>query len=170
MAHSRCVCDAANHNRSERWSARTRNPYADCQNGFILDGFPRTLDQAKALLDAGIKIDHVVEIAVDDEEIVHRLSGRRVHEKSGRVYHVDYNPPKLPDLDDVTGEKLIQRNDDSEETVRNRLKIYHAQTKPLIEFYQSMGQQNNQDSPHYHAVSGIGSIDEIYSRIQEALK
>jgi adenylate kinase len=143
---------------------------SDCQNGFILDGFPRTLDQAKALVDAGIKIDHVVEIAVDDEEIVHRLSGRRVHEKSGRVYHVDYNPPMQSDLDDVTGEKLIQRNDDSEETVRNRLKVYHAQTKPLIEFYQSMGRQNNQDSPRYHAVSGIGSIDEIYSRIQEALK
>ncbi len=140
----------------------------DCQNGFILDGFPRTLDQAKALLDAGIKIDYVVEIAVDDEEIVHRLSGRRVHQSSGRVYHIDYNPPKIPNIDDVTGEPLIQRDDDKEETVRNRLKVYHDQTKPLINFYQSLAQTNS-DGPHYHAVSGIGSIDEIYERIRAAL-
>lgn len=140
----------------------------DCQNGFILDGFPRTLDQAQALVDAGIHIDYVVEIAVDDEEIVHRLSGRRVHQSSGRVYHIDYNPPKIPDTDDLTGEKLIQRDDDKEETVRNRLKVYHDQTKPLINFYQSLCKTNH-GGPRYYAISGIGSIDEIYARVLEVL-
>lgn len=146
---------------------RIRQP--DCHHGFILDGFPRTLDQAKALADAGITIDDVIEIAVDDEEIVHRLSGRRVHPGSSRVYHIDYNPPKAADLDDITGEQLIQRDDDSEETVRNRLKVYHDQTKPLIDFYQSMAQSKHSSSPTYHSVIGVGSIDEIYARIQETL-
>ncbi len=148
---------------------KERLTHAECQNGFILDGFPRTLDQARALLEAGIDIDYVVEIAVDDEEIVHRLSGRRVHQSSGRVYHVDYNPPQVSDTDDVTGEKLIQREDDKEETVRNRLKVYHDQTKPLINFYQSLSQSNNR-GPRYYAISGIGSIDEIYARILEVLE
>lgn len=141
----------------------------DCKNGFILDGFPRTIDQAKALVDEGIRIDDVVEIDVGDDEIVHRLSGRRVHSASGRVYHVDYNPPKISGVDDLTGEALIQRSDDSEETVRNRLKVYHAQTKPLVEFYKSKDQQGEALAPKYHSVSGIGTIDEIYDRVLKEL-
>jgi adenylate kinase len=141
----------------------------DCQNGFILDGFPRNLDQAKALVDAGITIDHMVEIEVDDEEIVHRLTGRRVHPGSGRVYHIDYNPPKIPGLDDVTGEPLIQRSDDSEETIRKRLKIYHDDTQPLIEFYKEMRRTNPSQAPHYDHVLGIGTIDEIFNRITDKM-
>lgn len=141
----------------------------DCENGFILDGFPRNIDQAKALVDAGINIDHVVEIEVDDEEIVHRLSGRRVHPGSNRVYHIDYNPPKVPDIDDITGEPLIQRNDDSVETIRNRLKIYHDNTKPLIEFYKEMSKTHADNAPRYDHVQGIGSIDEIFKRITDKL-
>ncbi len=148
---------------------KDRLKQSDCQNGFILDGFPRTLDQARALLDAGITIDYVVEIAVEDEEIVHRLSGRRVHQNSGRVYHIDYNPPKISDTDDVTGEKLIQRDDDKEDTVRNRLKVYHDQTKPLINFYKTLGQTNH-NGPRYYTIPGIGSIDEIYQRIRGVLE
>jgi len=141
----------------------------DCQNGFILDGFPRNLDQAKALLDAGVNIDHVIEIEVDDEEIVHRLSGRRVHPGSGRVYHVDYNPPKIVGLDDLTGEALIQRSDDSEETIRKRLRIYHDDTKPLIEFYKDLGRRLPNQAPHYEHVSGIGTIDQIFQRITDVI-
>ena len=143
--------------------------HTDCHNGFILDGFPRNLDQAKALVEVGINIDHVVEIDVDDEEIVHRLTGRRVHPGSGRVYHIDYNPPKMADLDDVTGESLIQRSDDSEETIRKRLKIYHDDTKPLIEFYKEMRRKNPSQAPQYDHVSGIGTIDEIFKRITDKL-
>jgi len=141
----------------------------DCQNGFIFDGVPRTLDQAKALFDAGIVIDHVVEIVVGDEEIVHRLSGRRVHEASGRVYHIDYNTPKIAGLDDITGEHLTHRNDDREEIIRNRLKVYANQTKPLVAFYQTKSHLGEVGVPQYHSVSGIGTIEEIYHRILSEL-
>lgn len=141
----------------------------DCQNGFIFDGVPRTLDQAKALFDAGIVIDHVVEIVVGDEEIVHRLSGRRVHEASGRVYHVDYNPPKVAGLDDITSEQLIHRKDDSEDIIRNRLVVYDNQTKPLVAFYQTKNRLGEAGAPQYHSVSGLGTIDEIYHRILNEL-
>ena len=137
----------------------------DCANGFLFDGFPRTLAQAQAILDAGIKIDHVIEIDVDADEIVHRLSGRRIHPGSGRVYHVDYSPPKKPGIDDVTGEALIQRDDDQEATIRNRLQVYYAQTQPLVEFYQQLAAKGNSEAPKYHKVSGVGDIEEIKQRV-----
>ena len=139
---------------------------ADCANGFLFDGFPRTIPQAEAMVEAGVDIDHVVEIAVADDEIVARLSGRRVHPGSGRIYHLIYNPPKREGLDDDTGEELVQREDDSEETVRKRLEVYHSQTSPLIEFYQSMTGAN---VPAYHRVEGVGSVDEIREKVFAAL-
>ena len=138
----------------------------DCANGFLFDGFPRTIPQAQAIVDAGIKIDHVLEIAVDDEEIVKRLSGRRVHEASGRIYHVEYNPPKQAGLDDLTGEPLIQRKDDTEETVRKRLEVYHSQTAPLVDFYKNLA---GELAPAYHRVEGVGGVDEITQRVLLAL-
>ena len=134
----------------------------DCANGFLFDGFPRTIPQAEAMVEAGVAIDHVVEIAVADEEIVERLSGRRVHPGSGRVYHVRYNPPKAEGLDDDTGEPLVQRDDDTEETVRKRLQVYYAQTSPLIDFYQSM---SGEDAPTYHRVEGVGSVEAIRDKV-----
>lgn len=141
----------------------------DCANGFLFDGFPRTIPQAQALLDADITIDHVLEIAVDDEEIVKRLSGRRVHEGSGRVYHVIYNPPKEEGVDDVTGEPLMQRGDDTEETVRKRLAVYHEQTEPLVGFYRELAERSPESAPKYSKVMGIGSMDEIREKVLEAL-
>jgi adenylate kinase len=138
----------------------------DCKNGFLFDGFPRTIPQAQAIVDAGIHIDHVLEIAVDDEEIVQRLSGRRVHEASGRIYHVDHNPPRQPGVDDETGEPLSQREDDKEDTVRARLNVYHEQTAPLVEFYQSL---SGEDAPDYHRVEGVGSVEEITRQVLAAL-
>jgi adenylate kinase len=138
----------------------------DCRNGFLFDGFPRTIPQAQAIVDANIPIDHVLEIAVDDEEIVKRLSGRRVHEASGRIYHVEHNPPRNEGLDDETGDPLVLRDDDKEDTVRKRLQVYHEQTAPLVEFYTSL---QGDDVPAYHRVSGIGSVEEITSRVLEAL-
>jgi adenylate kinase len=138
----------------------------DCQQGFLFDGFPRTIPQAEALTAAAVPIDHVVEIAVDDEAIVGRMSGRRVHEASGRVYHIDNNPPKRAGFDDVTGEPLIQRVDDKEETVRKRLQVYHDQTKPLVNYYSSM---RGPKAPHYHRIHGVGSVEQIRDRIFEAL-
>jgi adenylate kinase len=131
---------------------------ADCENGFLFDGFPRTIPQAQAMVEEGVEIDHVVEIAVADEEIVARLSGRRVHPGSGRVYHVRYNPPKQEGVDDETGEALVQRDDDQEDTVRKRLEVYHSQTSPLIDFYQNM---TGDPAPAYHRVEGVGSVDDI---------
>jgi adenylate kinase len=130
----------------------------DCANGFLFDGFPRTIPQAQAMVEAGVSIDHVVEIAVEDEDIVARLSGRRVHPGSGRVYHVRYNPPQQEGLDDETNEALVQREDDQEATVRKRLEVYHSQTSPLIDFYQNMVGDN---SPAYHCVPGVGGVEEI---------
>ncbi len=141
---------------------RERITEPDCANGFLFDGFPRTIPQAEAMVESGVAIDHVVEIAVDDEEIVARLSGRRVHPGSGRVYHTVHNPPQVEGKDDETGEALVQRDDDSEDTVRKRLQVYHAQTSPLISFYDSMSGDN---APQYHCVEGVGSVEEIRDRI-----
>ncbi len=137
----------------------------DCANGFLFDGFPRTIPQAEALLDAGIAIDHVIEIAVDDEEIVKRMSGRRVHPESGRTYHVVFNPPKVEDKDDITGEALVQRADDEEETVRKRLDVYHNQTAPLVEFYQQLD-----GDTRYSRIAGVGSVADIKQLVLAALK
>ncbi|PIE43394.1 MAG: adenylate kinase [Gammaproteobacteria bacterium] len=138
---------------------------ADCVNGFLLDGFPRTIPQAEALKTEGVVIDYVIEIDVEDEEIISRLSGRRVHEASGRIYHVTFSPPKVPGKDDETGEDLIQRADDQEETVRKRLELYHSQTAPLIEYYQNWLKTEADAAPGYVAVKGIGSVEEIRDEI-----
>jgi adenylate kinase len=135
----------------------------DCDKGFLFDGFPRTIRQADALTEQMIMLDHVVEIVVDDEEIVRRISGRRVHEGSGRVYHVINNPPKREGLDDVTGEPLTQRGDDKEETVRKRLQVYHEQTKPLAAHYENGARCAW--APRYHRVEGIGTVDQIRDKI-----
>lgn len=140
---------------------------ADCANGFLFDGFPRTIPQAQALVDAGIDIDVVLEIDVPDEEIVRRLSGRRVHPGSGRIYHIDNKPPKNTGLDDVTGEPLIQRDDDKEATVRKRLDVYHQQTKPLVDFYRTLSAQNAK--PHFVTISGVGDITAIRDELNRKL-
>ena len=139
----------------------------DCANGFLFAGFPRTIPQAEALRDAGVAIDHVVEISVDDEEIIKRMAGRRFHAASGRTYHVEYNPPKVAGKDDETGEELVQRDDDKEETVRHRLEVYHEQTKPLVSFYQDMSAANG--APKYSAIAGVGSVDDITAKVMAAL-
>ena len=141
----------------------------DCARGFLFDGFPRTIPQAEALVDAGIAIDYVVEIYVEDEEIVARLSGRRVHEASGRIYHVEHNPPLKPGIDKETGDALVQREDDQEATVRNRLDVYHQQTEPLVDFYQQLAAANPGKSAVFRRVDGIGSLDTIQQRIVDAL-
>ncbi|MDO3382636.1 adenylate kinase [Gilvimarinus algae] len=141
----------------------------DCVKGFLFDGFPRTIPQAEALLEAGIDIDHVIEIEVEDEEIVNRLSGRRVHEASGRIYHIEHNPPKTPGVDDETGEELVQREDDKEETVRKRLAVYHEQTKPLVEFYQQQEQKNPETAPKFTRIRGVGSVDSIRAQLFSVL-
>ena len=136
----------------------------DCKNGFLLDGFPRTIAQAGALKTDGVKIDFVVEIQVPDEDIVARMSGRRAHLVSGRTYHIIYNPPKVEDKDDITGEDLVQRADDNEDTVRSRLQVYHQQTQPLVDYYRSWMKSDN-NAPKYGAANGVGSLDEVKQRV-----
>jgi len=137
----------------------------DCKAGYLFDGFPRTIPQAEALKAAGVPLDAVVEIDVPDSEIIKRMSGRRVHVASGRTYHVVFNPPKVDMKDDVTGEDLIQRDDDKEETVKKRLDVYHAQTEPLVKFYGDWGNTGAADAPKYIKVSGVGSVDSITSAV-----
>ncbi len=141
----------------------------DCANGFLFDGFPRTLAQADALKAQGVQIDAVVEIDVADDEIVKRMSGRRAHLASGRTYHVIYNPPKQEGIDDVTGEPLVQRDDDQEDTVRNRLAVYHEQTSPLIGYYTQWVERDSDSAPKYVRVDGIGAVEDIRDQIFAAL-
>ena len=141
----------------------------DCASGFLFDGFPRTLAQAEALKDKGVNIDAVVEIDVDDEEIIKRMSGRRVHLASGRTYHIVFNPPQQEGKDDETGEPLIQRDDDREETVRQRLKVYHDQTEPLVDYYSDWAAQGGETAPRYLRIPGIGRVEEIRDAIFSAL-
>ena len=141
----------------------------DCHKGFLFDGFPRTIPQADAMKAAGIKLDFVVEIAVDDSEIIERMSGRRVHLPSGRTYHIKFNPPKVAGKDDVTGEDLIQRDDDKEETVKKRLDVYHLQTEPLIAYYENWSKSAAPNAPLYRRVAGVGRVDEIRDAVFKAL-
>ena len=141
----------------------------DCAKGFLFDGFPRTIPQADAMKNAGVKIDYVLEIDVPFEAIIERMSGRRTHTASGRTYHVKHNPPKVAGLDDVTGEPLIQREDDKEETVRKRLEVYSAQTRPLVDYYANWAQSERDAAPKYRAISGMGGVEDITQRAFKAL-
>jgi adenylate kinase len=152
---------------------RERLQQPDCANGYLFDGFPRTLPQAEAMKQANVAIDYVLEIDVPFDEIILRMSGRRVHAASGRTYHVKFNPPKNDMVDDVTGEPLIQRDDDKEETVKKRLDVYVAQTKPLIQYYNEWAQHGDTSglkAPEYRKISGLGSVDDIRTRVFDALK
>jgi adenylate kinase len=146
---------------------RLRAP--DCAKGYLFDGFPRTLAQAEAMREAGLDVDFVLEIDVPDEEIIARMAGRRVHLASGRSYHVTFNPPKTPDRDDVTGQLLIQRDDDREDTVRSRLQVYHAQTQPLIDYYESWSARGDPRAPKHLRISGSGGVEQIRDRAFAAL-
>jgi adenylate kinase len=137
----------------------------DCANGFLFDGFPRTIPQAQAMIEAGVHIDHVIEIHVADKEIIERLSGRRVHPASNRIYHIKYNPPKVAGKDDVTGEDLVQRDDDKEETVKKRLDIYHTQTEQLVGFYQELAARGDKNAPKSAKVEGVGAVDAISAHL-----
>lgn len=141
----------------------------DCANGFLFDGFPRTIPQAQAMKDAGVKLDFVLEIDVPFDAIIERMSGRRAHVASGRTYHVKFNPPKVEGIDDVTGEPLIQREDDKEATVRKRLDVYSEQTRPLVDYYADWAKQDPDNAPAYRAISGTGGVDEITQRAFAAL-
>ncbi|NND01054.1 MAG: adenylate kinase [Gammaproteobacteria bacterium] len=142
----------------------------DCQNGYLFDGFPRTIAQADAVKANGIAVEYVVELTVADAEIIKRMSGRRAHLASGRTYHVEYNPPKVAGIDDVSGEPLVQREDDKEETVKHRLHVYHEQTEPLINYYRAYAASDEAGAPKYVAISGVGSVTEIRDKIFQALQ
>ncbi len=148
---------------------KDRIQQTDCQNGFLFDGFPRTIPQAEAIRQQKIPVDFVIEIDVGDEEIVKRLSGRRIHQPSGRTYHMIYNPPKVDNVDDITGEPLIHRVDDDEETVRKRLDVYHQQTQPLLNYYAQWAHTGDSAAPKYIKINGMGSVTEIRERILAAL-
>ncbi|HEY4081115.1 MAG TPA: adenylate kinase [Burkholderiaceae bacterium] len=148
---------------------KERIAQADCAKGFLFDGFPRTIPQADAMKAAGVKLDFVLEIAVPFEAIIERMSGRRSHAASGRTYHVKFNPPKVEGKDDVTGEDLVQRDDDKEETVKKRLEVYSAQTRPLVDYYSGWAASGDAQAPQYRRIEGIGSVDEITTRAMAAL-
>lgn len=143
---------------------------ADCQNGYLFDGFPRTIPQADAMKDAGVMIDYVLEIDVPDSAIIERMSGRRVHPASGRTYHLKFNPPKVEGVDDITGEQLIQRDDDHEETVRKRLSVYHDQTEVLVGYYNKWAESGQPGAPKYRRIEGVGPVEEIRDRAFAALE
>ncbi len=148
---------------------KERLTQADCRAGYLFDGFPRTIPQAQAMKDARVGLDVVLELQVPDADIISRMSGRRVHVASGRTYHVTFNPPKQAGVDDETGEPLIQRDDDKEETVRKRLEVYHAQTRPLVDFYSHWAASGDAAAPKMVSISGVGSVDDITQRVMKAL-
>jgi adenylate kinase len=148
---------------------KERITHADCANGFLFDGFPRTIPQADAMKAAGVKLDYVLEIDVPFEAIIERMSGRRSHPASGRTYHVKFNPPKVAGVDDVTGEPLVQRDDDKEETVKKRLDVYSAQTRPLVDYYSNWAKADAAAAPKYRAISGMGDVSDITARALAAL-
>jgi adenylate kinase len=149
---------------------RERLKQPDCAPGYLFDGFPRTIPQAEALKTAGVKLDYVIEIDVPEADIIERMSGRRTHPASGRSYHIRFNPPKAEGKDDVTGEPLVQRDDDREETVRNRLAVYQRQTRPLVQYYAGWARADAAAAPKYRAISGVGGVDQITQRMIDALK
>ena len=142
----------------------------DCKNGYLFDGFPRTIPQAEALRESGIRLEHVLELRVPDQDIIERMSGRRVHQASGRSYHIRFNPPKVEGKDDITGEALTQRDDDREDVVRKRLDVYQSQTRPLVDFYQQWASTGDPLAPRYHALEGVGNVEAIRDAIFKALK
>ncbi|TAL64071.1 MAG: adenylate kinase [Legionella sp.] len=142
----------------------------DCKNGFLFDGFPRTIVQAEALKNQKIFLDHVIEIDIADSDIIKRMSGRRIHPGSGRVYHIEHQPPKTEGIDDVTGEALIQRDDDKEATVKKRLEVYHEQTAPLIQYYKKDAAKNTAATPSFHTISGNGEVKDIFQRILNSVE
>lgn len=148
---------------------KERIAQSDCVNGFLLDGFPRTIAQADALRNQNIRLDHVINVEVPDEEIILRMSGRWAHAPSGRTYHNVFNPPRKSGVDDVTGEPLMQREDDKEETVRKRLAIYHQQTQPLLKYYRDWMQSGDSNAPQYHSINGVGTLHEVQERILQSL-
>src|SRR6266403_45018 len=148
---------------------KERLKHLDCKNGYLFDGFPRTIPQAEAMRKSGVGLDFVLEIDVAEDEIIERMSGRWVHPGSGRVYHVKFNPPKVAGKDDVTGEPLIQRDDDREETVRKRLEVYRAQTRPLVDYYGRWAASGKSAAPRYRKISGLGAVEEIKRRVFAAL-
>lgn len=149
---------------------RDRLQQPDCLNGYLFDGFPRTIPQADALKNAGVPLDFVVEIVVPEENIIERMSGRRVHPASGRSYHTKFNPPKTVGIDDITGEPLVQRDDDLEQTVRHRLSVYREQTRPLVDYYSQWADSGAAEAPAYRQLSGLGSVEEIKDRVFQALE
>lgn len=149
---------------------KERLKHLDCKNGYLFDGFPRTIPQAEAMRDSRVDLDFVLEIDVDHDEIIQRLSGRRVHPASGRNYHLKFNPPRVSGKDDITGEPLVQRADDREDTVRKRLEVYQQQTRPLVDYYSKWAAQGDTRAPRYRKISGIGSVEEISARAFAALK